>query len=476
MARIRTVKPEFWTDGKVVRLPFHVRLLFIGLWGLADDWGALEDDPERIKLTIFPADDIDVVEAIDCLEQFGLVARFLTEKGERLIFIPKFSKHQKIDKRAAKRFGGGKWKKGTISFAVRKVVAEQFGCAQGGCAIADCYYCGQPGTITWNAPQRAGAIGWITFGCLELDHFVPEFDGGSASPENIVLACRSCNRAKGAFEHGYSFLANKLSRQGPVLLEEYPDLENSTDPYLGQRAPLITRRSQPLPPIPTDSRPQEAINGLGKEGKGRDQGVESSVPNGTAQSATKLLTQEEEPILPDFLNRTKELGKPDVPKPSRPPEDIPAAPSDDDRKWVFNEGLRWLAEASRRDERKLRPVFGRWLKGLGDDAAQLRLAIQGAMDQPTLADPLAWLQKAVDARGRPSAPQRQNGFHGAAQVPFWVEKERIWDQTVSVFSKTGLWVKDLDGPKPTEPGCRCPPEILAKYGYKPIAPTKRLDA
>ena len=28
MARIRTIKPEFWTDEKIVQLPFEARLLF----------------------------------------------------------------------------------------------------------------------------------------------------------------------------------------------------------------------------------------------------------------------------------------------------------------------------------------------------------------------------------------------------------------------------------------------------------------
>ena len=39
MARIRTIKPEFWTDEKVVTLPFEARLLFIGMWNFCDDEG-----------------------------------------------------------------------------------------------------------------------------------------------------------------------------------------------------------------------------------------------------------------------------------------------------------------------------------------------------------------------------------------------------------------------------------------------------
>lgn len=37
--RIRTVKPEFWTDEKLVELPDSTRLFFVGLWMLSDDAG-----------------------------------------------------------------------------------------------------------------------------------------------------------------------------------------------------------------------------------------------------------------------------------------------------------------------------------------------------------------------------------------------------------------------------------------------------
>lgn len=53
MARIRTVKPEFWTDEKVVECSISARLLFIGLFNFADDKGCLERSPKRIKMQVF---------------------------------------------------------------------------------------------------------------------------------------------------------------------------------------------------------------------------------------------------------------------------------------------------------------------------------------------------------------------------------------------------------------------------------------
>ena len=48
MARIRTVKPEMWTDGKVVRLTDGANLLFVALLNQADDSGRLKNDPKEI--------------------------------------------------------------------------------------------------------------------------------------------------------------------------------------------------------------------------------------------------------------------------------------------------------------------------------------------------------------------------------------------------------------------------------------------
>ena len=59
MPRIRTIKPEFWTDSKIVALTPHARLLFIGMWNFADDHGCVDDDPMQLKLRVLPADHVD---------------------------------------------------------------------------------------------------------------------------------------------------------------------------------------------------------------------------------------------------------------------------------------------------------------------------------------------------------------------------------------------------------------------------------
>lgn len=99
MARIRTTKPEFWTDEKIVNLPYETRLFFMGLWSFADDCGHVEDEPLRLKLQILPNDDVDAKKLIETLISVGIVKRL---RG--CLSIVNFQKHQKIDRPSTCRF------------------------------------------------------------------------------------------------------------------------------------------------------------------------------------------------------------------------------------------------------------------------------------------------------------------------------------------------------------------------------------
>lgn len=93
MARARNIKPGFFTNEELVELPFSTRLLFIGLWTIADRAGRLEDRPKRIKMAIFPADSVDVDAALSELQESGFLLRY-EHGGERYIQILAFDKHQ----------------------------------------------------------------------------------------------------------------------------------------------------------------------------------------------------------------------------------------------------------------------------------------------------------------------------------------------------------------------------------------------
>ena len=102
MARIRTIKPEFWEDEKLAKLPVHARLLFIGTWNFADDNGVLLANPILMKSHIFPYEDIGIStisEWIDMLVENGMLIR-TTYNGKDYLVIRKFLIHQKINRKS----------------------------------------------------------------------------------------------------------------------------------------------------------------------------------------------------------------------------------------------------------------------------------------------------------------------------------------------------------------------------------------
>ena len=102
MARIRTIKPEFWEDEKLAKLPVYARLLFIGTWNFADDNGVLLANPGLMKSHIFPYEDIGIStisEWIDILVENGMLIR-TTYNGKDYLVIRKFLIHQKINRKS----------------------------------------------------------------------------------------------------------------------------------------------------------------------------------------------------------------------------------------------------------------------------------------------------------------------------------------------------------------------------------------
>ncbi|WP_427017830.1 hypothetical protein ACQCSX_04245 [Pseudarthrobacter sp. P1] len=95
MARIRNLKPDFWTDEKLVELEVWERLLFIGLWNFADDQGYMPYSPKRIKMQVFPADSLDVSRGLQSLISIGALTLYDSESGQ-VLHVTNWSKHQKV--------------------------------------------------------------------------------------------------------------------------------------------------------------------------------------------------------------------------------------------------------------------------------------------------------------------------------------------------------------------------------------------
>jgi hypothetical protein len=99
MARARNIKPGFFKNEELGGMPFGARLLFVGLWTLADRDGRLEDRPARIAGELFPYDrevgasDVDLwLQGLaDSAE--GFIVRYAIGKT-RYLQISNFGKHQ----------------------------------------------------------------------------------------------------------------------------------------------------------------------------------------------------------------------------------------------------------------------------------------------------------------------------------------------------------------------------------------------
>ena len=98
MARIRTIKPEFFTSEDIVSMSPLARLFYIALWCEADREGRLEWKPRTLKLRYLPGDDCDISELADELIGSGLIELYEVD-GKVYAEIPSFKKHQIINNR-----------------------------------------------------------------------------------------------------------------------------------------------------------------------------------------------------------------------------------------------------------------------------------------------------------------------------------------------------------------------------------------
>lgn len=103
MARIRSIKPEFWDDRKLAKRACRdARLLYIALWNLADEHGRVNGDPQWIKGQVFSYDDdLDASAITKLLEELeapalGAVVAYEVD-GDPYLFLPKLAKHQRLE-------------------------------------------------------------------------------------------------------------------------------------------------------------------------------------------------------------------------------------------------------------------------------------------------------------------------------------------------------------------------------------------
>lgn len=114
MARIRTIKPEFWEDEDIGKLPIPCRLFFIGCWNFADDYGVIKANAALLKSQIFPYDEnlrvSEIKKWIGALVDARMLIPIILDGDkkrpaeESYYIIRTFRSHQVLDKRYDKSY------------------------------------------------------------------------------------------------------------------------------------------------------------------------------------------------------------------------------------------------------------------------------------------------------------------------------------------------------------------------------------
>ena len=173
--RARSIKPSFFQNEDLSELSAETRLLFIGLWCIADREGRLEDRPKRIKIQVFPCDSVEVDLLLQDLEDREFILRYKT-CGRSYIQVINFLKHQSPHYREAAStilppdgWQDSEYPGGSIPAETRRAVMAR--------DKETCQACGAHDDLT-------------------LDHLTPQSKGGQHTEDNLQVLCRPCNSAK----------------------------------------------------------------------------------------------------------------------------------------------------------------------------------------------------------------------------------------------------------------------------------------
>lgn len=175
MSRLRTIKPGFFLDEELAACEPLARLLFAGLWTIADREGRLEDRPRRIKAEVLPYDECDIDYLLESLAGVGSIVRYEVDGG-RFIAIPAWGEHQQPHYKEALSVLPPPPGAEESTYTARPVGREQRDRIlkrDGG----RCLSCKSKSDLT-------------------IDHVIPRSLGGDSSDDNLQVLCRRCNSAK----------------------------------------------------------------------------------------------------------------------------------------------------------------------------------------------------------------------------------------------------------------------------------------
>jgi hypothetical protein len=93
MARARIIKPGFFKNEELSELTPLARLLWAGIWTIADRDGRLEDRPRKIKAELLPYDECDGEALIAALAGAGFLLRYEVD-DQRFLQVMNWKNHQ----------------------------------------------------------------------------------------------------------------------------------------------------------------------------------------------------------------------------------------------------------------------------------------------------------------------------------------------------------------------------------------------
>ena len=106
MSRNRTIPADFWTWEAVIDCKPMTRLLFIGLWNFADDFGVQPLRPRTIRMQVFPGDALDEQQMRAMIEELAArkLVRIYAIEGQEYLEIIDWQHIQRVGKRAKRRY------------------------------------------------------------------------------------------------------------------------------------------------------------------------------------------------------------------------------------------------------------------------------------------------------------------------------------------------------------------------------------
>lgn len=224
MARIRSIKPEFWTSEQIVECSPIARLLFIGMWNFCDDAGNHPASFKTLKMEVFPGDNI----SIDEIEAFTneliknrLIVTYTGEDGREYWHVTGWQ-HQKIDRPTLKHphFNPQKTKKfDEHSSSTRRQVDEasppegsrrEGSLKEGNKVLTHTDYPSQQNSLP--SPAACVCIELKKIGIIDLNPAHPELIGllnAGATLDEFIYAART---AKGKGK-GFSYVLGTVKGQ-----------------------------------------------------------------------------------------------------------------------------------------------------------------------------------------------------------------------------------------------------------------------